>query len=143
MEARRISRSQLKAWAIGHLKTKQGGNCPLCHKPIDLTVKGHNSAFVVDHCHITGRIRGVLHRGCNGTEGKVFNAVGRWTGLGMDYDKVIPWLEELIKYLKQEPLPLIYPDHKTTEEKELAAKQKAKRAAALRNARLKLRKDGK
>lgn len=39
---RKISRSQLRAWAIGHIKTKQGGLCPLCGKPISLQVMGNN-----------------------------------------------------------------------------------------------------
>ena len=139
MQAHKISRSQLKAWAIGHLKMRQAGLCCICKQPIDLTVKGHNSDFVVDHDHNTGRIRGVLHRGCNGAEGKVANAVGRWAGTGMNYAKIIPWLENLVAYLKQEPTQILYPDHKTDEQKAEAAKQKARVAAARRRAIAKMK----
>lgn len=37
----------------------QGGNCPICLKPLDA------SKCVVDHCHDTKKIRSLLHRGCN------------------------------------------------------------------------------
>ena len=139
--ARRISRSQLRAYSMGLLKTKQGGNCAVCGKPIDLTVSGHNSAIVADHCHDTGLIRGILHRGCNGALGKLENAVGRWTGIGMNYDKIIPWLEQALVYYKSGFEPVIYPDHKTVEEKQAAQKQKVNRAAALKRAKLKLQKE--
>lgn len=143
---RKISRSQLRAFAIGHLKTKQGGLCPLCKKPIDIKTMGHNSPYVVDHDHITGEIRGVLHRGCNGAEGKVFDAIARWGGVGKTYEAVIPFMENLLQYLKQEGCGVMYPDHKTEEEKKQAAKVKAAKARAAAKAketRLKLAKDRK
>ena len=139
---RKISRSQLKAWAIGHLKTQQGGKCAICGRPINLSVGGHKSDMIVDHDHSTGRIRGVLCRGCNGAEGRIANAAGRWAALGMDYSKIIPWLESLVLYLKQEPTQIIYPDHKTDEQKAEAAKQKAKVAAARRRAVAKMKEQG-
>ena len=74
----KLSRSSMRAWTIGHLKTKQDGLCAICQKPIDLQVMGNKSDYVVDHCHETGEIRGVLHRSCNAAEGKVVNAAGRW-----------------------------------------------------------------
>lgn len=140
---RKVPRSSLRAWTIGHLKTKQGGLCLLCKQPIDLTIKGNKSDYVCDHDHETGEIRGVLHRSCNAAEGKVSNAAGRWGAKSMSYSALVPWLRNMLEYLEQPGTGLLYPDHKTPEEKELAAKQKAKRATALRNARLKLRKDGK
>lgn len=136
---RKISRSQLRAFAIAKIKTDQGGLCPLCKKPIDLTRMGANSDYVVDHDHITGEIRGVLHRGCNGAEGRVFNAVTRWTGLGKDYNKAIEWLKNLVIYLEQPGYGVIYPDHKTPEEREMAAKAKRLREAAMKRARDKAR----
>ena len=138
---RKVSRSQLRALAMGWIKTKQNGVCPLCQKPIDLKTMGAGSAYVVDHDHITGEIRGVLHRGCNGAEGKVFNAIGRWTGLGMDYAAVIPWLENLVAYLKADGYGVIYPDHKTAEERQQAARAKANKAAATKRARERIRKE--
>lgn len=132
---RKISRSQLRAFAIGKIKTDQQGLCPLCKKPIDLTRMGTGSGYVVDHDHITGEIRGVLHRGCNGAEGKVFNAIARWTGLGQDYTKTIEWMKNLIQYLEAPGYGVIYPDHKTAAEREEAARLKRNKEAALKRAR--------
>lgn len=138
---RKISRSQLRMFAIGKLKTDQGGLCPLCNKPIDITTKGTGSGYVVDHDHITGEIRGVLHRGCNGAEGKIFNAIARWTGLGQDYNKTIAWMKNLINYLERPGYGVIYPDHKTPAERAEAARLKRNKEAALKRARERVRKE--
>lgn len=140
---RKIQRSQLRAWAIGHVKSKQGGVCPICGQPIKFQVMGNKSDYVVDHDHETGEIRGVLHRSCNAAEGKVTNAAGRWGAKSTKYSAIIPWLENMLKYLKSEGTGIIYPDHKTPEEREELRKQKARRAAALRKARLALAKERK
>ena len=137
---RKISRSQLRAWAIGHIKTKQRGVCPLCGKPISLQVMGNKSDYVVDHDHETGEIRGVLHRSCNAAEGKVSNAAARWGAKSTKYKDIIPWLHRMLDYLENnEGTGIIYPDHKTPEEREEARKQRARRAQAQRKARLALR----
>lgn len=39
---------------------KQGGVCAICKLPPD-----KNRRLAVDHDHKTGRIRGLLHTGCN------------------------------------------------------------------------------
>ena len=61
--------------------------------------------------------------------------VGRWTGIGMDMDKIIEWLKSAIVYYESGFEPVIYPDHKTDEEKANLKKQKAVHAAALAAAR--------
>jgi len=104
---------------------------------------GNKSDYVVDHCHETGEIRGVLHRSCNAAEGKVANAAGRWGAKSMSYSELIPWLERMLEYLKQPGCGVLYPDHKTVEEKAAVTKQKADRAAAVRKAKLKLREQAK
>ena len=141
--ARKISRSQLRAYTHGLLKTKQGGVCAVCKKPISLQSTGLKSDAVADHCHTTGLIRGILHRSCNASLGKLDNAIGRWGAKSMSYDDIIPFLENVLAYYKQPFEPVIYPDHKTVEEKAAATKQKAARAAAVRKAKLKLRSEGK
>lgn len=137
----KISRSQLRAWAIGHLKTKQGGLCPLCLKPITLSVAGAKSDYVVDHDHETGEIRGVLHRSCNAAEGKAANAIGQWGAKSNKYVDIIPYVERLLAYWKQQGCGIIYPDHKTPEERDEQRRLKANRAAAARRARLRLAKE--
>jgi Autographiviridae endonuclease VII len=38
--------------------------CPICRKKITENGKG-NDSFAVDHCHLTGKVRGVLCGACN------------------------------------------------------------------------------
>lgn len=40
---------------------KQGGTCAICES----SIPGGNGAFSVDHCHSTGKVRGLLCRLCN------------------------------------------------------------------------------
>ena len=40
----------------------QGGCCAICRAP---EAEQFNSVFHVDHCHSTGKVRGLLCRGCN------------------------------------------------------------------------------
>ena len=140
---RKIARSQLRAWTMGHLKTKQGGRCALCEKVIDVRVMGAKSDYVADHDHITGEIRGVLCRGCNGAEGKVFTAAATWGKQGFNTEAVAKYLRTLADYLEQPGCGFMYPDHKSDEEKALATKNKALKAAAARAARLKIAKQNK
>lgn len=136
---RKLSRAQLRTWAMMHCKNTQGGNCPLCGEPISFAVRGNQTDYVVDHDHDTGEIRGVLHRGCNAAEGKVANAVGRWGAGGMQYSKIVPWLVRLVQYLQGQGTGLMYPSHKTPEEREAATKLKRKQADAKRRAAKKLK----
>ena len=138
----KLSRSAMRSWTIGHLKSKQGGLCAICKKPIDLRVMGNKSDYVVDHCHETGEVRGVLHRSCNAAEGKVVNAAGRWGAKSTKYSDVVPFLKQLVEYLEQAQLEgtgLMYPDHKTPEEKAQRARTKRNTAAAIRRAKQKVK----
>lgn len=128
--ATKLTRSQLRTVALRILKAQEGA-CALCGKAIDTTVKGE---MVVDHDHDTGLVRGVLHRSCNAAEGKVANAAGRWGAKSMSYSNIIPWLERLIQYLKQDPHPYIYPTHKTEDERRLERNAKARRERATKRA---------
>jgi hypothetical protein len=50
---------------LTELLTRQGGVCAVCKGAI-LSTKGRTPySGVVDHCHKTGKIRGLLHRTCN------------------------------------------------------------------------------
>lgn len=140
----KLSRSAMRSWTIGHLKTKQDGLCAICKKPIDLQVMGNKSDYVVDHCHETGEIRGVLHRSCNSAEGKVTNAAGRWGAKSTAYSAVIPFLRQLVDYLETAQTNgtgLMYPDHKTPEQKADRARVKRNTAAAMRRAKMKVAKE--
>lgn len=110
---------------------QQGGVCPLCREPIDLSIKGEG---VIDHCHETGEIRGLLHRSCNAALGKVDNAAGRWGAKDMSYSAIIPWLEKMLEYYKQPGTGLMYHTHLTPEEKRLKRNAAARKARAAKSA---------
>lgn len=62
--------------------------CSICHQPERITSRltGELHELSVDHCHITGNIRGLLCRHCN-------------AGLGLFKDN-IELLEKALSYLK-------------------------------------------
>lgn len=92
--------------------------------------------MVLDHDHETGRVRGVLSRGANGAEGKVYNAVARWAGYGLqDKEGILTFLENMVEYLRKEPYDMLYYTYKTPEEAALATKLKARRRRVQRKAR--------
>ncbi len=124
----------MRAHAHRMLK-EQGGMCPLCRCQIDLSIKGEG---VIDHSHENGRIRGLLHRSCNAAEGKISNAAARWGAKSSKYVDIVPYLEALVGYLKQEPSQFIYPMHKTPDEKRDASLKKKREAAAALRARREL-----
>ena len=136
MVARRITRGQVRAVSLKILK-EQGGICAITKRPIDTAAaRGSASSMVLDHDHLTGRIRGVLSRGANGAEGKVYNAVARWAGYGMqDKEGILQFLENMVAYLRKEPYDLLYYTHRNPEELAQAQKLKARKARARRKAR--------
>src|ERR1051325_379040 len=67
------------------LLESQNGLCAICKEPFEIGSSGKHP--VVDHCHKTGKIRGLLHSNCN-------------TGLGMFKDDVIK-LRAAIEYLER------------------------------------------
>lgn len=132
----KLSRTMMRSFAARHLKTKQGGLCPLCQYPIDLTIKGEG---VLDHDHDSGEIRGVLHRSCNAAEGKIANAAARWGAKSSSYAAIIAYLKHLVGYLEAPGAGLIYPMHKTPAEKNDAKNAKARANRAAAKAKLALR----
>ena len=64
------------------LLKKQNEVCAICGKP-EKTKKG---LLHIDHCHLTGKVRGLLCANCN-------------TGIGKFYEQ-IKYLESAIQYLK-------------------------------------------
>jgi hypothetical protein len=48
----------------------QGGVCAICGKPETSTIRGKTLQLAVDHCHTTGKIRGLLCSHCNHGIGK-------------------------------------------------------------------------
>lgn len=44
---------------------QQNGVCAICQQPEKVTWKGQEIPLAVDHCHITGKVRGLLCNRCN------------------------------------------------------------------------------
>jgi hypothetical protein len=63
----------------------QGGKCAICFKPLDAINRRAN----IDHCHDTGKVRGILCTGCN-------------TGIGHLGDN-IEGLKKALYYLENTP----------------------------------------
>jgi hypothetical protein len=85
---------------------------------------------VLDHCHITGAVRGTAHRSCNALLGKVENNAARF---GMPTSRMPAFLHGIAEYLqlhKTNITGMLHPTHKTEDEKrirrnKLAVKRRA------------------
>jgi len=73
-------------WFHGTME-EQKGVCAICHKAETSRFKGTLKDLAVDHCHATGKVRGLLCSKCN-------------TMLGLSGDS-ISTLESAITYLKK------------------------------------------
>lgn len=135
---KKLSRSTLRTWARAYARQKQNDCCAVCGELIDFQARGHKTDWVVDHNHDTGEIRGVLHRSCNGAEGKAANAIGRWGAKSMQYPDIVAYAKKLLAYWESEGTGYMYPDHKTPEERKEAQRVKRNKAEALRRAKKKL-----
>lgn len=95
------------------LLAQQGGCCALCLEPIV-------DDAVLDHCHRTGLIRAVLHRGCNALLGKLENNLKRNK---MTESRLRNWTNNVLGYMGKQHTELIHPTHKVKQPK--APKKKA------------------
>lgn len=102
---------KLKYKEVALLKEELIAEDPIC--PItgaDLS-KIPPGKLAVDHCHLSGKIRGVLPMGINRAEGIINKACVTWGRTGKDYKKVVAFLRKLCDYLEREPIDLIHPTH--------------------------------
>lgn len=65
-----INRRMLTKYGItldtyNELIKAQNGNCAICNKPEVALHLGKPKALSVDHCHATGKVRGLLCHACN------------------------------------------------------------------------------
>lgn len=131
MKSVKITRGQVRSISLKLLK-EQGGVCLVCKKPIDLSIKGE---MVADHNHLSGNIRGILHRSCNSGLGKLDNAVGRWISKSMKYSDIVPMLKNIVEYYEREETKYIYYNHLTEDEKRIQRNTKERKRRAERKAR--------
>lgn len=112
------------AFKLEQLKA-QKGRCPLTGRAVTM------ATGVIDHDHDTGRIRAILTNGVNRAEGIINGAMNRWAGL-LTKEEKIQFLRNLAYYYEKEPLPYIYPTHKTDDERRIARNKKAAKAYKLK-----------
>lgn len=120
----KLKASELAAWRVKTLEA-QGGVCLLCGAPP--TTK---QPAVADHDHVSGQLRGVLCRGCNSGAGVIENFRARY-GL-TDIPRFSRFLSRLVPYLYKDHGDVLYPSHRTADEKRIL---RNKRATLARKAR--------
>lgn len=94
-----LKAAHLKDWRESRLKANRD-LCELCNLEV---LPGQ---AVADHCHVSGHLRGVLHRACNSVLGRVEN--GR--RFGKNFSAVAFALGLSTYLLKDKTLPL-HPSH--------------------------------
>ena len=97
----RLKYTEISAYRSRTLQ-EQSSRCALCG---DLIL----GDAVLDHDHKTGRIRKVLHRGCNSMLGKIENNMARSL---MTVERLESWAQNLVNYIKTSHTDLIHPTHK-------------------------------
>jgi len=77
-----ISTEQLE-----NLVERSGGRCEICSTPLAFNTQARNKLFMIDHCHTSGQVRGLLCHPCN-------------AAIGLFKDS-IPNIENAARYLKK------------------------------------------
>ena len=95
---------------------EQLGSCAICREPVAA------EEAVLDHCHKTGYIRSVLHRGCNAYIGHMENNLARNL---ISPTRLFQILANFSSYI-QNYKPILHPTHRTPEERKERARKRAK-----------------
>lgn len=118
---------KLKASEVAAYRAKllaeQDGLCAICLGRVAA------DEAVLDHNHTTGEVRGVLHRGCNSMLGKIENhmRIAKLTGVV----ELARFLSRVPMYIsKREYTGMMYPTHKTDEDKRLRRNKLARQRRA-------------
>ena len=82
-----VKRDKIEMEALISIYEEQKGKCAICEKSFPKTMISKNGGLFVDHCHKTGKVRGLLCRKCN-------------AGIGMLHDN-ITYLQNAIEYLNK------------------------------------------
>jgi len=123
---RKITKAEVKA-VTEELMIAQKNICPICKKSL-LIAKPVDR--VLDHNHTTGLVRAVLHRGCNGAEGKVRQVLESWGRAGDNELLLIQTLANMGEFWRLHLSPqteYIHHTHLTGPERMAAANKEAMR----------------
>ena len=67
----RLRRHGISVEQYDEIHTTQNGLCAICKRPETRIYKGSLSRLAVDHCHVTGKNRGLLCWRCNSCIGRL------------------------------------------------------------------------
>lgn len=113
----KLKHTEVKPFRLQQLE-RQNNCCSLCGEPLTI------EEAVLDHCHTTGVLRGVLHRGCNALLGKIENNMPRNR---VNLGRLSNIANNLIKYLTDDPISeYLHPTYKTQEERKELVKKRAR-----------------
>lgn len=117
---KRLTSTQVKLVRV-KLAAEQGNRCALCGGQFGLKAPLDP---VLDHDHVTGAVRGVLHRGCNSLLGKVENNAPRY-----GVRDLLAFCGGLASYLRKHMTNItgyLHPTHRTPDEKRLLRNKRAR-----------------
>lgn len=114
---KKIKASEVKQYREQYL-VEQDNTCALCKQHVE------PSDAVLDHCHQTGYLRGVLHRFCNTYLGAIENNVKRNKITNVQLTSILSNAQAYMQSRKD----VLHPTYRTPEEKALRAKRKRARA---------------
>ena len=120
----RLKTSQIAGIRSAIMTRRQNNMCPLCERQF-----GTRVIACLDHDHVTGLVRGVFCKNCNGIEGKIKNLVTRGRGY-MSAEKFLDNLVKYWNYYSVDRTGLLHPVHLTPDEKVVKRKLKAKKLRA-------------
>lgn len=101
----------------------QGGECAICHSTLTL------AKSCMDHDHVTGQVRGILCRTCNGLEGKIKNLLIRWAGKHVA-ENILGGVILYWRKYRTNPNQFLYPTHRDEDEKRLLRNMRARKKRA-------------
>lgn len=120
----RLTAAKVKA-VRERMLAEQGGVCALCAEPVS------SDEAVLDHDHSTGRVRGVLHRGCNAMLGHLENNRPRHKLTSLP--RFARFLSRIVEYIyRRRDDALLYPTYRTADEKRDLRNKRARAARAAR-----------
>ena len=116
---KRLKPKDVAIWRAAQL-VEQGWRCKLCQCALD------PSEAVADHCHKTGYMRGVLHRGCNALLGKIENCIK----INKLQDKIESLVSQSVYEYMHKTTDTYHPTYPTDEEKRFRRNKRARKRNA-------------
>lgn len=118
---KRLTQREIADYRLQLLQA-QAGLCALCGEPI------MPGSAVLDHDHVTGHIRGVLHRGCNALEGQIVNSLPR----NQISESQLQEIFQRWRTYHMQQYAELHPTHRTPEERAALRRRRAQQRAAAR-----------